>query len=101
MAPRRPELPATKATNWCRNAIDHFVLARLERDGLEPADEADLAALIRRATFDITGLPPTLPDVEAFERAAGHDRDSAYQRLVDRLLASPQYGVRWGQCFMN
>jgi hypothetical protein len=85
---RRPA-PAVKNTDWPRNAIDYFVLARLEKEGLTPSREADRETLIRRVTLDLTGLPPTLDEVDAFLA----DRSpSAYDKVVDRLLASLPYG---------
>jgi hypothetical protein len=88
--------PDTNDRAWPKNEIDRFVLARLEKEGLTPSPEADRATLIRRATLDLTGLPPTPAEVEAF--LADHS-PSAYERLVDRLLASPRYGeqmaLRW------
>ncbi|HVU86769.1 MAG TPA: PSD1 and planctomycete cytochrome C domain-containing protein [Pirellulales bacterium] len=91
IAPKRPELPAVKLSSWPRNAIDRFVLARLEREGLTPSPEADRATLLRRVTLDLTGLPPTPVEVDAFllDNSAG-----AYEKVVDRLLASPHYGER-------
>jgi len=89
--PRRPPLPQVKDTAWPRNAIDHFVLARLETAGLQPTREADKTTLIRRLTLDLTGLPPTLAEIDAFLADTG---DQAYERLVDRLLANPHYGER-------
>jgi hypothetical protein len=88
---KRPALPKVKATSWPRNAIDHFVLERLEADGFSVSPEADKTRLIRRVTFDLTGLPPTLAEIDAFlaDSSAG-----AYEKVVDRLLASPQYGER-------
>ncbi|WP_165249976.1 DUF1553 domain-containing protein [Paludisphaera soli] len=88
-APVRPEPPAVARPDWARNAIDRFVMARLEREGLHPAVEADPATLVRRLTLDLTGLPPTAAEVDAF--LADHSAD-AYEKLVDRLLASPRYG---------
>ena len=100
-APVRPPLPAVRDTAWPRNEIDRFVLARLEQAGLAPAPEADPATLLRRVTLDLTGLPPTPAELDAFfddrSRAAG-DRaalDATYERVVDRLLASPHFGERW------
>src|SRR5262245_14707797 len=81
--PRRPELPRVARREWVRNPIDAFVLERLEREGLTPAPEADRAALIRRVTLDLTGLPPTPAEVDAFAADASPD---AYDRVVDRLL---------------
>src|SRR5688572_9527977 len=89
--PRRPALPKLQNTSWARNPIDHFVLARLEREGLRPSPEADPVTLIRRASLDLTGLPPTPAEVDAFLRDKSPD---AYERVIDRLLASPQYGER-------
>ncbi len=89
IAPVRSELPAVKNSQWVRNPIDRFVLARLESKGLSPAPEADKHTLVRRVTFDLTGLPPTAEEVEAFVNDASPD---AYEKVVDRLLASPAYG---------
>ncbi len=88
IAPVRPEPPAMEIP-WGRNPIDRFILARLEREGLQPAPEADRRTLIRRLSLDLTGLPPEPPEVEAFVNATSPD---AYERLVDRLLESPHYG---------
>lgn len=81
-----------------RTPIDRFVLARLERARLEPAPEADKLTLLRRATFDLTGLPPTPKEIRAF--LADHSDDS-YEKLIDRLLASPHYGERWGRHWLD
>jgi mono/diheme cytochrome c family protein len=94
--PVRPELPEVSDPHWVRNPIDSFVLARLDREGLRPSPEADRRTLIRRVSLDLTGLPPTPQDVAAFVA----DRSSnAYEKVVDRLLASPRYGermaIRW------
>jgi hypothetical protein len=89
--PQRPALPAVRHTAWPRNPIDHFVLARLEREGLRPSPEAPRATLIRRVTFDLTGLPPTPQEIDAFLTDRSPD---AYEKVVDRLLASPRYGER-------
>ncbi len=89
--PKRPELPPVQNTEWTRNPIDRFILARLEREGLKPSREADRATLIRRASLDITGLPPTPAEVEAFFKDSSPD---AYEKVVDRLLESPRYGER-------
>ena len=91
VAPVRPSIPAVKNRVWPRNPIDAFVLARLERKGLRPAREADRYTLIRRLSYDLTGLPPTISEVDAFAR---DERPDAYERLVERLLASPHYGER-------
>jgi hypothetical protein len=89
--PARPEPPAVRNEAWPRAAIDRFVLARLEAAGLEPAPEATRATLIRRLSLDLIGLPPTPEEVAEFVADPAAD---AYERLVDRLLDSPQYGVR-------
>jgi hypothetical protein len=89
--PVRPALPAVKETAWPRNAIDRFVLARLEQEGLRPLPEAARETLIRRVTLDLTGLPPTVREVQAFLADSSPD---AYEKVVDRLLASPRYGER-------
>ena len=84
-------IPAVKETAWPRNPIDHFVLAQLEEKGLKPSTEAVKEALIRRVTLDLTGLPPTLPEIDAFLTDTSQD---AYEKVVDRLLASPHFGER-------
>ena len=89
--PGEVPLPEVKHTAWPRNAIDRFVLARLEAEGLSPSPEASKERLIRRVTFDLTGLPPTLAEIDAF---LADRRPDAYERLVDRLLASPRFGER-------
>ena len=91
IVPLRPAIPALQNTSWVRNPIDAFVLARLESEGLAPSAEADKTTLIRRVTLDLTGLPPTPAEVEAF---GADDSPAAYERVVDRLLASPRYGER-------
>ncbi len=94
----RPVVPATKNTAWARNPIDRFVLARLEKEGLSPSPEAERATLIRRLSFDLRGLPPGWEEVQAF---VNDSRPDAYERLVDRMLASPQYGERWGRHWLD
>jgi hypothetical protein len=89
--PGRPALPPVANKSWPRNAIDHFILARLEKEGLKPSPEADRIRLIRRVTLDLTGLPPTPAEVDAFLADRG---PSAYEKVVDRLLASPHFGER-------
>ena len=89
--PGKPDLPGVRDTAWPRNDIDAFILARLEREGLHPAEEAARETLIRRVTFDLTGLPPTLAEIDAFLADTSPD---AYEKVVDRLLASPHYGER-------
>lgn len=91
MPPRRPVLPEVKDRRWVRNPVDRFVLARLEREGLKPNPEADPVTLLRRVTLDLTGLPPTVEDVDSYLR----DRSGeAYERRVDRLLHSAHYAER-------
>jgi mono/diheme cytochrome c family protein len=87
--PARPAPPAVSDERWTRNPIDSFILARLEREGIKPAPEADRGTLIRRVSLDLTGLPPDPKDVEAFVTDSSPE---AYERLVDRLLQSPAYG---------
>ena len=87
-----------KKTDWPRNPIDNFVLARLERVGLTPAAEAAKETLIRRVTFDLTGLPPTTAEVNAFVNDTSPD---AYERLVDRLLGSPRYGEHMARFWLD
>ncbi len=89
VAPTRPTLPAVQDAGWVRNPIDRFVLARLEQEGLKPSPEADKVALLRRVTLDLTGLPPTPAEVDAFLADKSPD---AYEKVVDRLLASSRYG---------
>lgn len=90
--------PVVKNTAWTKNDVDHFILAKLEQNGLQPAPAADAATLIRRITFDLTGLPPTPEEVEAF---IAESSDKAYEALVDKLLASPRYGERWGRHWLD
>lgn len=89
--PATAAIPVVKQADWPRNPIDHFVLAQLEAKGLKPTPEAGREALIRRVTLDLTGLPPTLPEIDAFLSDTSPD---AYDKVVDRLLASPHYGER-------
>jgi hypothetical protein len=87
----KPAPPPVKNSAWVRNPIDRFILARLERESLKPNPEADKATLLRRVTLDLTGLPPTLAEIDAFLADGSAE---AYQRIVDRLLESPRYGER-------
>ena len=82
----RPPLPLVRDMSWVRNPIDRFILARLEHRGFDPAPEADRATLLRRLSLDLTGLPPTLAEVDDF---LADERPGAYERCVERLLASP------------
>jgi mono/diheme cytochrome c family protein len=94
----RPGLPAVRQTAWVRNPVDRFVLARLQEHGLTPSPPADRRTLLRRLMFDLVGLPPTPAETAAF---LADDRPDAYERLVDRLLASPRYGERWARHWMD
>jgi hypothetical protein len=96
--PLKPALPPVKNAAWPRNEIDFFILSRLEKENLTPAPEADRSTLIRRVTFDLTGLPPTPAQVEAFVA----DRSpKAYEKVVDRLLASPHYGEHLARLWLD
>jgi hypothetical protein len=95
---RRPALPSVKNVAWVRNDIDRFVLARLEKEGIAPSPEADRITLVRRLSFDLTGLPPTPEEVE---RARNDWSEDWYEHVVDRLLASPHYGERWGRHWLD
>jgi hypothetical protein len=96
--PRRPDPPAVRDRAWVRNPIDAFVLARLEKVGLKPSPLLDRAALLRRVTYDLTGLPPTPRELDDFLKDR---RPDAYARVVERLLASPHYGERWAQHWLD
>ncbi|TXT30545.1 MAG: hypothetical protein FD138_2269, partial [Planctomycetota bacterium] len=91
-------IPVAKNNAWSESAVDRFVLAKLEAAGLSPAVKADKRTLIRRVTFDLTGLPPTPAEMDAF---LADDRADAFAQLVDRLLASPAYGERWGRHWLD
>lgn len=95
---KRPELPAVKNKAWPRNPIDAFVLARLEKEGLSPSPEASRERLIRRVSLDLIGLPPTPAEVNAF---LNDKSPNAYEKVVDRLLAAPQYGERWARPWLD
>jgi len=95
---KMPAIPATKDAAWAKTDIDKLVLAKMESKGLKPGIQADRRTLIRRATLDLIGLPPTEEEVHAFEQ----DKDpKAYEKLIDRLLASPRYGERWGRHWLD
>ncbi len=96
--PTRPALPAVKEPGWARTPIDRFILGALEAAGLAPAPEAGRGQLLRRVTFDLTGLPPSPEELAAF---LADDRPDAYDRAVDRLLGSPRYGQRWAQHWLD
>jgi hypothetical protein len=96
--PRRPPLPAVRNTAWPRNAIDYFILARLEKEGLAPSPEAEKVTLLRRVSFDLTGLPPTPQEVDRFlaDKSA-----TAYENAVERLLKSPRYGEHMARYWLD
>jgi mono/diheme cytochrome c family protein len=96
--PQRPAIPKVKNAAWPRNPIDFFILARLESEGLRPSPEADKATLLRRLTFDLTGLPPTPAEVDRFLADKSPD---AYEKCVDRLLRSPRYGERMAMQWLD
>lgn len=96
--PRRPVLPPVQSRQWVRNSIDAFVLARLETNKLQPAPAVDRATLLRRVTFDLLGLPPTPAEIDAF---VADPSPQAYEQVIDRLLASPHYGERWGRHWLD
>ncbi len=98
VAPEESPPPAVEDDAWPRNDVDRFLLARLEREGLKPAQEADKAALLRRVSLDLIGLPPTVEELDAF---LADDSPDAYERVVDRLLASPRFGERWASVWMD
>jgi len=98
VAPKRPELPTVVQTTWVRNPIDQFILARLEREGLKPSPEADKETLLRRVTYDLTGLPPAPAEIDAFLADTSPD---AYEKQVDRLLRSPHYGERMAMPWLD
>ncbi|REK19626.1 MAG: DUF1553 domain-containing protein [Planctomycetota bacterium] len=96
--PSRPAVPEVENAGWVANPIDAFVLAELENKGLQPSPQADKRTLLRRLTFDLTGLPPTDEQQQAF---LTDDGPGAYERLVERLLDSPRYGERWAQHWLD
>ncbi len=96
--PVRPPLPAVRHKEWPRTALDYFILNRLEHEGLQPSPPADRRLLIRRVSLDLTGLPPTLGEIEQF---VSDTRPDAYSRLVDRLLEKPAYGERWARMWLD
>jgi mono/diheme cytochrome c family protein len=98
VAPARPARAEVKNRAWVRTPVDSFVLARLEREGLKPSEEADPVTLLRRLSLDLTGLPPTPEEVGAFLKDTGKN---AYEKQVERLLASPHYGEKWGRHWLD
>lgn len=98
VAPKPQPLPAVKRSGWARQPLDRFILARLEKESLQPSPEADKASLLRRVSLDLTGLPPTLEEQTAYLADPSPD---AYEKQVDRLLASPRYGERWAALWLD
>jgi len=98
VAPKSQALPAIKNGDWPRQPLDRFILARLEKEGLTPSLEADKSALLRRVSFDLTGLPPTPEELESF---LADSSPNAYEKQVDRLLASSHYGERWASMWLD
>src|SRR5215475_16860 len=98
IAPARPALPQVKNGSWVKTPIDRFILARLEKEGLTPQPEADRVTLLRRLSLDLIGLPPTVAEVDAF---LDDKSPNAYEKQVERLLASPHYGERWGRHWLD
>ncbi|MEM9235985.1 MAG: DUF1549 domain-containing protein, partial [Verrucomicrobiota bacterium] len=96
--PLRSEAPEVRKSNWIRNSTDHFILARLEAEGLEPSKEADRASLLRRASLDLIGIPPSIEELDAF---IADPSPNAYEKQVDRLLSSPRFGERWASMWMD
>ena len=100
--PVRPALPKVKNEAWSKTDLDRFILAKIEAAGLQPSPEASPAALIRRLSLDLTGLPPSVKEVEAFEKACAKGVDAkAYEALVDKMLASKDFGVRWARPWLD
>lgn len=98
LAPTRPQVPTISDPSWSRTPIDAFVFARLQKEGLKPSKEADRITLLRRLSLDLIGLPPSPAEVDAFLQDKSPD---AYEKQVDRLLASPHYGERWGRLWLD
>ncbi|MCY4403708.1 MAG: DUF1553 domain-containing protein [Candidatus Poribacteria bacterium] len=96
--PVRPTLPAVKKADWVKNPIDAFILSRLEKEGLRPAEEADKRSLIRRLSFDLTGLPPTLEEIHLF---LNDDSPNAYEKLINTFMAKPEYGEHMARLWLD
>ena len=96
--PKRPNIPPIRDSSWVRNPIDNFILARLEHEGIKPSAEADRNTLLRRVSLDLTGLPPSAREIKDFVSDSSPD---AYEKVVDRLLASPHYGERWARHWLD
>jgi hypothetical protein len=95
---KKPEVPGVKQVEWVANPVDAFILQKLEENGMKPSPPAEKATLIRRATFDLIGLPPTQKEIDAFE---GDTSSNAFETVVGRLLSSPHYGERWGRYWLD
>jgi len=98
---KRSEVPSVKNSTWVRTPIDAFILAKLEAKGLTPNPPADPVAFIRRITYDLTGLPPAPEEIDAFVQSTIRNPQSAIENLIDRLLASPHYGEKWGRHWLD
>src|SRR6266851_1001188 len=96
--PKKSSLPPVRDKSWPRNPIDYFILSRLENEGLKPSPEADRLLLLRRASLDLRGLPPTPAEVEAF---AKDQSPNAYEKMIDRFLADPAFGERWARVWLD
>lgn len=101
IAPQKPPVPATSKPDWVKNPIDAFILKRLEEQELSPSDPAQLERVLRRVTFDLTGLPPTISEIDQFLADAKVDPNVAYEKVVDRLLASKHFGERMALMWMD
>ena len=101
IAPQKPPVPATSKPDWVKNPIDAFILKRLEEQGLSPSEPAQLERVLRRLTFDLTGLPPTIAEIDQFLADAKVDPNVAYEKVVDRLLASKHFGERMALMWMD
>jgi hypothetical protein len=95
---KKPSIPSNKNQQWCRTPVDAFILQKLEEKNMVPAPDAEKEALLRRATYDLIGLPPETDEVEAF---LADTSPNAFAKVVDRLLASPHYGERWGRFWLD
>ena len=93
--------PVVQNTQWPAGRVDRFILAELEKSGLQPNNDAQPATLLRRLHFDLVGLPPSLEEIAAFEQSWAANREAAIARVVDELLASPDFGVRWGRHWLD
>jgi hypothetical protein len=98
VAPTKPVVPAVKNKKWAHNEIDRFILARLEKEGLKPSGPAEKSILLRRVSLDLIGLPPTAQEMDAFLKDKS---PNAFEKVVDRLLASPRYGERWARMWLD